>query len=114
LTAGRQLGRSGLVWPSVTYAIELVAWDLFLGAALLFAGVALPGQAPRGLRRLLQATGIVCLAGLIGPVMGDMRVQRIGVFGYAVLLPIAAFALARWLRVFDTPRHVRNPSTARP
>jgi hypothetical protein len=99
LTAGRQLGSRGLVWPSTTYAIELLAWDLFLGAALMFTAAALdPVRAPLRLRRLVQVTGVLCLAGIAGPAIGNMRLQLIGVVGYAVLLPLAAFGLARWFR----------------
>ena len=99
LTAGRQLGSTGLVWPTATYAIELLAWDLFLGMALVFMASALdPNVAPRWLRRIVQITGALCLAGLIGPAVGNMRLQLIGVFGYAVMLPVAAYGLARWLR----------------
>ena len=97
LTAGRQLGSAGLVWPSATYAIELLAWDLFLGLALVFMASALdPRVATKRLRRTIQLTGALCIAGLIGPAVGNMRLQLIGVLGYAVLLPVAAFGLARW------------------
>lgn len=99
LTAGRQLASRGLVWPSTTYAIELLAWDLFLGVALMFTAAALdPAKTAFALRRLVQATGVLCLAGLAGPASGDMRLQFVGVFGYAVLLPVAAYGLARWFR----------------
>lgn len=99
LTAGRQLGTHGLVWPSVPYAAELVAWDLFLGAALLCTAAALdPGRTSSFLRRATRGTGLLCLAGLAGPAVGNMRIQLIGVFGYAVGLPIVAFALSRWFR----------------
>ena len=99
LTAGRQLGSAGLVWPSATYAVELLAWDLFLGLALLFMAAALnPQDAPPMLRRIVRLTGALCIAGLIGPVLGNMRLQLVGVFGYAVMLPVSAFSLARWFR----------------
>lgn len=97
LTAGRALARSGLVWPSVPYAIELFAWDLLLGLALLFAAQALPHtRAARRLTLGLRATGALCVAGLIGPLVGNMRLQLVGVAGYAVLLPLVAWMLARW------------------
>jgi len=82
LTAGRQLGTHGLVWPSTPYAVELLAWDLFLGIALLFGAAALdPEQSSPVLRRGVQVTGLLCVAGLIGPVLGNMRLQLVGVFG---------------------------------
>ncbi len=99
LTAGRQLDAAGIVWPSAGYAAELLAWDVFLGLALAFAAAALPGVGrERPARRALLACGILCLAGTVGPAVGNMRLQLVGVFGYAVVLPVAALLLARMFR----------------
>lgn len=99
LTLGRRLGTRRLVWPSTSYAIELLAWDLLLGGALVCAALALRDHAGAArVRRWLALTGALCLLGIIGPVIDDMRVQFIGVFGYAVLLPVTAWLLARWFR----------------
>lgn len=99
LTAGRAMARPGLVWPSTPYAVELVAWDVLLGLALLCAAGAVPPRDQgRRLRAWLVATGGLCLAGMVGPLGGDMRLQRIGVLGYAVFLPITTWMLARWFR----------------
>lgn len=99
LTALRQLGTAGLAWPSAFYAAELTAWDLFLGLALLCAAPTFegPGRAQR-LRRVFAACGVLCLAGLIGPAVGNMRLQLVGVLGYAVVLPITCWILADWWR----------------
>lgn len=107
LTSGRASGTQGLVWPSATYAIELVAWDLLLGLALVLAARALPDDPrSRRLRRWLGVTGVVCLVGLIGPIVGDMRLQLIGVFGYAVLLPIVAWLSVGWFRAPERRDHL--------
>jgi hypothetical protein len=99
LTAGRQLGTEGLVWPSPAYAVELLAWDLFLGVALILCASALdPQQASPALRRGVQVTGFLCVVGIIGPVLGNMRLQLVGVFGYGVALPVVALGLTRWFR----------------
>lgn len=104
LTAGRALGSHGLVWPSATYAIELFAWDFLLGLALLLAAGALPvSHGTRRLRYWLRATGGMCLAGLVGPVVGDMRLQFVGVVGYALMLPVAAWMLIGWFRGGNVP-----------
>lgn len=96
LTAARQLGGGGIVWPSRAYAAELLAWDVFLGLALICAAAVLQGDGPeRPARRALFACGVLCLLGTVGPVVGDMRLQLVGVAGYAVVLPVAAFLLAR-------------------
>lgn len=98
LTASRQLGTAGIVWPSTAYALELLAWDWFLGLALLMAGAVFPGAGrERRLRRGLWLSGILSLLGTIGPVVGDMRLQRIGILGYAGVLPVAFILLARFL-----------------
>lgn len=95
LTALRQAGISGLVWPSPAYAIELLAWDLFLGLSLVFAAPVLEGGGKARLaRRGLYLSGTLCLAGLIGPATGNMRLQLIGVAGYALVMPAACVAIA--------------------
>jgi hypothetical protein len=99
LTAGRALARPGLVWPSVPYAVELFAWDFLLGVALLLAAQALtlaPGA--QRVRVWLRATGALCIIGLLGPLVGNMRIQLIGVVGYAVAVPVVAGMLAKWFQ----------------
>ncbi len=99
LTAGRQQGIHGLVWPSTTYAAELMAWDVFLGLALLLgARVLSETHEGRIARRAMQLAGTLCLLGTAGPLVGQMRLQLIGVAGYGVVLPVAAFAVAGWFR----------------
>jgi hypothetical protein len=99
LTASRQLGVGEIAWPSAAYAAELLAWDWFLGLALIFAApVFVGGGAERLLRRAFLLSGVLALAGTVGPLVGDMRLQRIGILGYAVVLPFAFFLLARFFR----------------
>jgi hypothetical protein len=96
LTAARQMEGGGIVWPSRKYAAELLAWDVFLGLALVFAApVFAGGGRERAVKRGLLACGALCLAGTIGPVVGDMRMQLVGVLGYAGLLPVVSVLLAR-------------------
>lgn len=102
LTALRQLGTASIVWPSAAYALELLAWDGFLGLALVCAAAAIPhgadmcaARADARIRRSLWASGALCLVGLAGPAFGRMQWQFIGVFGYAVVLPLACYRLAR-------------------
>lgn len=104
LTAGRQIGDAAIAWPSRAYAVELLAWDVLLGLALVFAAFAFEGDGrERAARRGLLAAGVLCLAGTVGPAVGNMRLQLVGVLGYAVALPVVAFLL---LRLFgrDRPR----------
>jgi hypothetical protein len=103
LTAGRQLGLGGIVWPSPMYAAELFAWNLFLGLALLFAAPVFDGGGPEPrVRAGLLISGGLCVAGIVGPVFGNMRLQLVGVLGYAGGLPVVCFMLAR---LFRSDRH---------
>jgi len=96
LTAARQLGGGGITWPSPVYAAELLAWDVFLGLALLFASPVFDRGGPeRTVRRGLLACGVLCLAGTVGPATANMRLQLVGVVGYAGVLPVVALLLAR-------------------
>jgi hypothetical protein len=95
LTAGRQTGFRVLEWPSTLYAVELLAWDVFLGLSLMFAGPVFRGAGLHAMtRRALMAAGALCLAGTVGPVLGRMPLQRVGILGYGVALPIASSMLA--------------------
>jgi hypothetical protein len=95
LTAGRQGGFNALEWPSALYAAELLAWDVFLGLCLLFAAPVFAGSGLHSVARwTVAATGALCVIGAIGPIVGDMALQRIGIVGYGVGLPIACLIVA--------------------
>lgn len=104
LTVLRHLDASGVTvpdfvqsldWPSVPAALGLLAWDCFLGLALICAAPAFKGAGVARLARIgLVASGLLCLAGLLGPVTGEMYLQRIAAFGAALLLPATCVALA--------------------
>lgn len=95
LTAGRQIGFTALEWPSALYAVELLAWDIFLGLSLMFAAPVFGGSGLHSVaRRVLATTGALCILGAIGPITGDMALQRIGILGYGVGLPVACLILA--------------------
>ena len=103
LTAGRQTGLTTLEWPSTLYAVELLAWDVFLGLALLFAASVFTGRRSlSSLRWTLTVTGTLCLVGGIGPLVGDMALQRVGIVGYGVGLPISSALLATAFRRRNT------------
>lgn len=83
-------------WPAPAYFLDVVAWDPLLGAALVFAVGLVPGRgvAATAARVLVGLAGALCLVGTAGPVTGDMRLQRIGVAGYGLVLPFAYAFLA--------------------
>ena len=107
LTVGRQADESSLPgftmlfawkWPSVVYALDIAAWDLFLGVALLLAAAVFSGPGlSLWVRRSLVLSGILCLTGLLGVVLGNMQVRNIGVVGYALVLPVALLLMGRVL-----------------
>lgn len=99
LTALRQSGSGSIVWPSPIYAIELLAWDLFLGLSLLFAALVFEGGGlARAVRRGLLISGALCIAGLLGPAVGNMRLQLVGVLGYAGVFPVVCLMLSKLFR----------------
>ncbi len=86
----------GWEWPSMMYAIELVAWHLFFGLSMLFAAFVFKGKGwEKVVRIALIATGLLCIFGLIGPLVGDLIWRLIGVFGYGVGFPIVCVLIAR-------------------
>ena len=99
LTWGRQTGITTLQWPSTLYALELLAWDVFLGLSLVCAAPVFAGPGLNlAARWCVSITGALCLVGTLGPIIGDMALQRIGILGYGVALPITCFILARVFR----------------
>lgn len=99
LTALRQSGSGEIVWPSPQYAVELLAWDVFLGLSLLMAALTFRGGGlGRAIRISSVATGILCLLGTLGPATGEMRLQFIAVVGYGIGLPVTCFLLSRFFK----------------
>jgi hypothetical protein len=105
LTVGRQADETTLpgftllfswTWPSVVYALDIAAWDLCLGIALLLAApVFPPGPRSGSIRHGLILSGTLCLAGLLGVILGDMNVRNIGIVGYAFVLPVVMLLMGR-------------------
>ncbi|NJL27745.1 MAG: hypothetical protein HC897_07540 [Thermoanaerobaculia bacterium] len=74
----------------------MLAWDVFLGLALLFAALVFDGGGTeRSERRLLFGRGVLCLGGAIGSAVGDMRSQLAHEFADAVVFPVVASLLVR-------------------
>jgi hypothetical protein len=95
-------GPLSFVWPSAAYAIDILAWDGFFGAALLCCAMALralPGM--KSARLTFLAAGLLALAGMAGPALDAMSLRNIGVVGYAVLFPVAVWLVLRALERGD-------------
>ena len=104
LTLSRQPEFSGQPWqplvfsfecPSVAYALDILAWDLFFPLSMLFAAPVFSGsRLAVWIRVLMIASGVIALAGLIGVVAGDMQLRNIGIVGYVGVFLIVAALLA--------------------
>lgn len=104
LTLGRHEGFADMgwlfsfTWPSVAYAMDILAWDLFFPIAV-FCAVPVFRREPedRRIRLVLIWSGALALAGLAGAFLGDMRVRNVGIVGYVGLFPVAVALIGlRW------------------
>lgn len=86
-------------WPSLAYALDILAWDVFFALAAACAAAAIPANGPaRVVRLLLVASAALAFAGLAGVALADMRVRNLGILGYVVLFPVATGLMSRLLR----------------
>ncbi len=82
-------------WPSVAYALDILAWDVFLPLGALFAAVTIQGPGlARVVRVLLVVSAGLTFLGVFGVPLANMQIRNVGIVGYAVLFPIAAALLA--------------------
>jgi hypothetical protein len=78
-------------WPSVAYALDILAWDVFFALSILFAAPVFRGSVlTNWIRWLMAASGTLALAGLSGVAVGNMQLRNIGLVGYVpVFLAVA-------------------------
>lgn len=105
LTVGRQVSPAAIPgfihlfswqWPSVFYALDILAWDFCFGLALLAAAPIFGGsRLGRWVRTGMLVAGSLCLAGLAGVVLGNMQVRNIGIVGYGAVFPVVSLLVAR-------------------
>ena len=89
-------------WPSVVYALDILAWDIFFALSVLCAAPVFRGPGlSRAVRWALVLSGVLALAGLIGVPTGDMRLRNIGIVGYALVMTVAAGLM--WVLFRRTP-----------
>jgi hypothetical protein len=104
LTVGRQVEFTSVSWmplflswkwPSVIYALDILAWDWFWGLSLLCAALVFKGgRLQTAVRIAMAVSGVLSLAGLIFLPFGDMQFRMIGIFGYAGLGPVVFLLVA--------------------
>jgi hypothetical protein len=88
-------GIFGWQWPSTFYAIDIVAWDVFFGLALLFAVPAFTRRDATLVRWGLILSGSLCLIGLVGPFANVLALRTIGIVGYTVVFGLTCLPLSR-------------------
>jgi hypothetical protein len=82
-------------WPSVVYALDILAWDVFFALSMLFAAPVFRGsRLAAWIRALMIASGVLALAGLSGVVVGHMQLRNIGIVGYVGVFLVVAALLA--------------------
>src|SRR5215216_2829947 len=82
-------------WPSVAYALDILAWDIFFALSMLFAAPAFSGsRLAAWICVLMIASGVLSLASLSGVVAGDMQLRNIGIVGYVEVFLVVAALLA--------------------
>ena len=84
-------------WPSVSLALDFLAWDAFLGLALLLAATSFQGgdKTAATVRKSMLLTGGLCLTGFLGPILGVLQLQFIAITGYAFSLPVTCVLIAK-------------------
>lgn len=82
-------------WPSIAYAMDILAWDLFFALGAACSAVALRNRVDLRIeRRLFFVAATLALLGLAGVPLADMTVRNVGIIGYAVVFPVATALLA--------------------
>jgi hypothetical protein len=78
-------------WPSVAYALDILAWDFFFALSMFFAAPVFSGsRLATSIRVLMITSGALAVAGLSGVVAGDMQLRNIGIVGYLVVFLVVA------------------------
>jgi hypothetical protein len=81
-------------WPSVVYALDILAWDVFFPLSVLFAAPVFSGsRLTLWIRWLMVASGVLALAGLSGVALGNMQWRNIGIVGYVGVFLVVAMLL---------------------
>jgi hypothetical protein len=85
-------------WPSVLYGVDIVAWDIFFGLALLFAAPVFHAAGHVVVRNGLLIAGVMSVVGVIGPAVNHIALRQIGIIGYAIVWPIVCVPLSKAFR----------------
>lgn len=82
-------------WPSVVYALDILAWDIFFPLSALSIALALQGAVQiKALQMLFIGSALLAFVGLTGIPLENMNIRNIGIIGYVVLFPCGTALLA--------------------
>jgi hypothetical protein len=85
----------GFAWPSLAYALDILAWDIFFGLSALFCALSLRGDAKAlTAYRLFIAASATAFLGIAGVALENMSIRNVGIVGYVLLFPWAAVLVA--------------------
>lgn len=85
-------------WPSLLYGVDVVAWDIFFGLALLFAAPVFHASGHVAVRNGMLIAGAMSVVGIIGPALNHIALRQIGIIGYAIVWPIVCLPLSKAFR----------------
>lgn len=81
-------------WPSIAYALDILAWDVFFPLSMLFAAPLFRGgRLEAWIGRLMVLAAVLAFAGLGGVAANDMRLRNIGIVGYVGVFLVVAVLL---------------------
>lgn len=81
-------------WPSVAYAVDILAWDVFFPLAMVFAAPVFGGSRLNlWIRWLMILSGVLAFAGLVGVPLDDMRWRNLGIVGYVPVFLVVVILL---------------------
>ncbi len=93
-------------WPSVAYALDILAWDWFFPISMLFTlPVIRRSTGAKSLWWLTWGCILLSFAGLLGVPLANMQVRNIGILGDAVLAPLVFWQWGRQLSAQLPPSH---------
>jgi hypothetical protein len=107
LTVTRPIADSGIAvpdyfligkWPSVHMAIEYLAWGFFMGLAFVFTALALNREELRIEKITIMICGLLCIAGLTGPILSIESLWFISVAGYAIGTPVICIQMIHYYK----------------
>ena len=86
-------------WPSLAYAVDIVAWDIFWPLSLLCAACALEhSRRQRWLKSFMLLSALLSALGLLGVALDDMDYRNIGIVGYVPVFMIVLALLIPFFR----------------